>query len=72
VSVFKAIFGFLWDFLYFLTGEGSWKLRHHERIVLEAAISSLDEAIQIPLRTQLKQKINMTPMLERVEKDVAD
>lgn len=53
----NAIFGFLWDLLYFLTGEGSWVLRPHERIVLEAAVASLPNDKQIILRTQLGQKM---------------
>lgn len=57
MGVLKSIFCLINDFLCFIFGEGSWRLRHHERIVLEAAISSLDEAIQIPLHAQLKQRM---------------
>jgi len=55
VGVVKAILNFLWDLLYFLTGEGSWKLRPHERVVLDAAISSFSDDIQMQLLTQIKQ-----------------
>lgn len=55
MGAIKAIFSFLWDLLYFLTGEGSWVLRPHERIVIEAAIASLPDHIQMLLRSQLKQ-----------------
>ena len=53
----KAIASFLWDMLYFLTGEGTWHLRAQEQLVLEAAIASLSEDIQSQLRDQLKNKL---------------
>lgn len=55
MGVVKAIFNFLWDLLYFLTGEGGWKLRPHERVVLEAAISSFSDDIQMQLFNQIRQ-----------------
>jgi hypothetical protein len=48
---------FLWDTLYFLGGEGSWKLRPHERIVLEAAIDFLPENAKALMRSQLSETI---------------
>jgi hypothetical protein len=53
----KATASFLWDLLYFLTGEGTWRLRAHERLVLEAAIASLPDIIQSRLRAQFNQKL---------------
>ncbi|HQS60016.1 MAG: hypothetical protein B7Y56_15900 [Gallionellales bacterium 35-53-114] len=53
----KATASFLWDLLYFLTGEGTWRLRTHERLVLEAAIASLPDDIQSQLRAQFNQML---------------
>lgn len=49
----KALMHFLWDLLYFLTGEGSWRLRPHERVAIEAAVDCLPEQAQALLRSQL-------------------
>lgn len=57
VDVIKPLFNFLWDMLYFITGEGSWKLRPHEQIVLEAVIDHLDVQAQSVLRSLLRQKM---------------
>lgn len=57
MSAIKGVFNFLWDMLYFLTGEGSWMLRPHERIVLEAAITSFPDNVQKLIRTEMKQKM---------------
>ncbi|MDF3127210.1 hypothetical protein [Rheinheimera sp. 1928-s] len=53
----RAILSFLWDLLYFLSGEGTWCLRPHERLVLEAAIANFPDDMQKQLRAQLNQKI---------------
>lgn len=53
----KTLVQFLWDLLYFLTGEGSWSLRPHERIVIEAVVDTLPEPSQGLLRSQLKQTL---------------
>lgn len=58
---------FLWDMLYFLGGEGSWKLRPHERIVLEAAIDFLPENAQALLRSQLSE----TTFVQRSHKQIS-
>jgi hypothetical protein len=55
VSAAKALIRFLWDLLYFLTGEGSWSLRPHERAVIEAVIDTLPEPSQVLLRSQLSE-----------------
>jgi hypothetical protein len=47
----------LWDLLYFLTGEGTWQLRAHEKIVLDAAIATLSIDIKEELCTQLNQRV---------------
>src|SRR6185295_16835039 len=49
----KALTRFLGDLPYFLTGEGSWSLRPHERVVIEAAIDTLPEHAQALLHSQL-------------------
>jgi hypothetical protein len=56
-GVSEAMFRFLWDLLFFLTGEGSWALRPHERIVLEAAIANLPDHAQKLMRPLLKQTV---------------
>lgn len=66
MSAVKALILFLWDLLYFLTGEGSWSLRPHERIVIEAAIDFLPEHAQALLRSQLKQ----TTFVQRSHKQI--
>ena len=53
----KTTASFLWDMLYFLTGEGTWHFRAHERLVLEAAITGLPDNIRGQLRAQLNQKV---------------
>lgn len=53
----NAVIRFLWDTLYFLTGEGSWKLHPHERMVLKAAIDFLPERAQALLRAQLNETV---------------
>lgn len=57
MDVIKPILNFLWDILFFITGEGSWNLRSHERIVLEAVIDQLDTPAQGILRSLLRQKM---------------
>ena len=49
----KALIRFLWDLLYFLTGEGGWSLRPHERAVIDAVIDTLPERSQVLLRSQV-------------------
>ena len=66
VSAVKALARFLWDLLYFLTGEGSWSLRPHERIVIEAAIDILPAHFQVLLRSQLKE----TTFVQRSHKQI--
>lgn len=55
VSVVRALIDFLLDLLCFLSGEGSWSLRPHERMVIEAAVNFLPEHAQALLRSQLKE-----------------
>ncbi|QHO76533.1 hypothetical protein ACH79_31855 [Bradyrhizobium sp. CCBAU 051011] len=62
----KALIRFLWDLLYFLTGEGSWSLRPHERVVIEAVIDTLPEHSQVLLRSQL----NATTFVQRSHKQI--
>ena len=62
----RALMGFLWDLLYFLTGEGSWSLRPHERTVIEAVIDTLPERAQVLLRAQL----NETMFVQRSHKQI--
>jgi hypothetical protein len=66
VSVVKALIDFLLDLLCFLSGEGSWSLRPHERMVIEAAIDFLPEHAQALLRSQLKE----TMFLQRTPKQI--
>src|SRR5688500_13171131 len=47
----KSLFLFLWDLLYFLTGEGGWSLRPHERAVIDALIDTLPERSRVLLRS---------------------
>jgi hypothetical protein len=49
----KSLIRLLWDLLYFLTGEGSWRFRPHERAVIEAVIDSVPDEFQEVLRSQL-------------------
>ena len=57
LSIPLAVRDALWDLLYFLTGEGTWALRAHERIVLEAAITSLPHDAQQHFDALLKQRV---------------
>lgn len=41
-----SVLHFLWDLLYFLTGEDTWQLRDHEWLVLVAAIANFKSDIQ--------------------------
>jgi len=66
VSVINALTRFFWDLLYFLTGEGSWSLRPHERMVIEAATDFLPEHAQALLRSQLKE----TTFVQRSHKQI--
>lgn len=53
IAAVNALIRFLWDLLYFLTGEGSWSLRPHESVVIKAVIDTLPEHSQALLRSQL-------------------
>jgi len=53
--------------LYFVTGEGSWSLRPHERVVIEAVIDTLPEHSQALLRSQL----NGTMFVQRSHKQIS-
>ncbi|MGQ0443294.1 MAG: hypothetical protein ACT4OH_07625 [Methylophilaceae bacterium] len=53
----KTVLTFLWDLVYFLSGEGTWGLKAHEALVLEAAISTFPEHLQRQLRSQLGERI---------------
>jgi hypothetical protein len=55
VNAVEALFRFLVDLLYWVTGEGSWRLRPHERVVIEAAIDLLPQQSRELLRAQLKE-----------------
>lgn len=50
----KALIRLLWDLLYFLTGEGGWSFRAHEKAVLDAVVDTLPERSQVLLRSQVK------------------
>lgn len=63
----KALTRFLGDLLYFLTGEGSWSLRPHERVVIEAVIDTLPEHAQALLHSQL----NGTMFVQRSHKQIS-
>lgn len=67
VSAVRALTHFLLDVLYFLTGEGSWRLRPHEEIVIEAAIDILPRRSQALLRSQLKE----TMFIQRSHKQIS-
>lgn len=62
----KSLMQLLGDLLYFLTGEGSWSLRPHERVVIEAVIDTLPEHAQVLLRFQL----NGTTFVQRSHKQI--
>ena len=57
MDVIKPLLNLPWDMLYFVTGEGSWKFRPHEQVVLEAVIDHLDSSSQSILRSLLKQRM---------------
>lgn len=57
MDVIKPLFNFTWDMLYFITGEGTWELRPHEKIVLEAVIDNLDTSAQDIFRSLLRRKM---------------
>jgi hypothetical protein len=63
----KTLTRFLGDLLYFLTGEGSWSLRPHERVVIEAVIDTLPEHAQALLHSQL----NGTTFVQRSHKQIS-
>lgn len=44
-----------WDFLHFLSGDGSWRLRPLEEVVIEAVINDLSASIATLVRRQLGQ-----------------
>ncbi len=44
-----------WDFLHFLSGDGSWRLRPLEEDVIEAVINELSPSIATLVRRQLEQ-----------------
>lgn len=54
MSAVKNIAQYIWDLLYFLFGEGNWKLHDHERMVLDAAINTMPEHAQNFYNSQLK------------------
>ena len=66
VSVVKSLSRFLLDLLYFLTGEGSWSLRPHEKMVIDAAINFLPEHAHALLRSQLEE----TTFVQRSHKQI--
>ncbi len=57
MKLVRSLLRFLWDLLYFCSGEGTWRLRAHERAVLEAAFASLPNDSQISLPAKLNQII---------------
>jgi hypothetical protein len=57
----------LWDFLFFVFGEGSWSLRPYEIIVVKAALSSLSEEIRGKIEHQLKSSY----FVERTNKHIS-
>ena len=66
IAAVESLMRFLGDLLYFLTGEGSWKLHPHERMVIEAVIDTLPEHAQVLLRAQLKE----TTFVRRAPKQI--
>ena len=44
-----------WDFLAFLSGDGSWRLRTLEKLVIDAVTAELPDSIAILVRRQLEQ-----------------
>ncbi len=64
----KAILRFLWDLVYFLSGEGTWRLRTHETIALDAAITALPVDIQGQLRQHLTQKVFVYRVGQRISR----
>ncbi len=57
MKLVRSILNFLWDLLYFCSGEGTWRLRAHEIIVLEGTLASLPNDSQNLLRAKLNQVI---------------
>lgn len=66
-AVFESLIRLIWDLLYFLTGEGSWSLRPHESVVLEAAIDSLPE----PSRALFHSRLKGTMFVQRSHKQIS-
>ena len=66
IAVVKSLFGLVRDIEFYLFGEGTWSLRPHERIVIEAAIDILPERSQVLLRSQLKE----TTFVQRSHKQI--
>jgi hypothetical protein len=62
----EGLLNFLWDVLYFITGEGDWRLREHEKTVLEAVAKHLDFAA----RTQLQSLMQSKTFVQRSHKRV--
>jgi hypothetical protein len=56
----------LWYLLYFVSGDGSWKLRSHERAVLDAAIAHLTSDAKKIVAEQLRQRY----FIERTNKRI--
>lgn len=46
-----------WDFLHFLSGDGSWQLRALEKLVIDAVTNELSPAIASLVRRQLEQPL---------------
>lgn len=67
IAAVRSWMRFLGDLLYYLTGEGSWSLRSHERMVIEAVIDTLPEHAQALLRSQLEE----TTFVQRTPKQIS-
>jgi hypothetical protein len=56
VSAAKQVFYRAWDALHYLSGNGSWTLSEHERLIVNAAIRHFPEDVQRLLEAQLHQR----------------
>ncbi|WP_345552421.1 hypothetical protein [Microbulbifer aestuariivivens] len=54
-STFRSILLRVWDFSLFITGEGSWKLRYHEKLIIDEVVKSLGDEQRDQICRQLSQ-----------------
>jgi hypothetical protein len=55
-----------WDFVYLISGSGSWRLRPHEQLVVDAAIEDLPADIRKTVRAQLEQAFFVERTSDRI------